>query len=85
MIKLDYDYFDYINQLETSFNANLLTRDSYEQEEDYRNAEILTYSIEEQQKTLQKYLDIFNCDGIIYCQNSGIITSVAATTGGMTG
>lgn len=86
LMKLDFHYLlDYINQLEADLNASLLTRDSYNQAEDYRSAEILNYSIEEKQKTLQKYRDIYAYSGVIYCQNPGVITSVAAVTGGMTG
>lgn len=85
LLRFDRTYLnEYICRLEAEMESDILTREDYYAAESYSAAEILTYSIDEKQRQLDKYLSISANGGAVYSDISGIITDVRAETGGLT-
>lgn len=85
LLRFDFTYLnEYIYRLQAEIDADILTREDYYASESYNAAEILSCSIDEKQRQLDKYLSISENGGVLYSDVSGIITEVRAETGGLT-
>ncbi len=86
LLKYDKEYLeDYIQKLNIEIEKDTLTRNDYYNAKAWNNAEIITYSIEDNQKKLKKYEQLLENDAEVHSEADGIITEVKVKAGDLTG
>ena len=70
--------------MQNDIDADIMTRDGFYENEDQRSAEALTKSIEAKQREIERYIDIYNNDGAVYSDWTGVVTGVTVRAGDVT-
>ena len=73
-----------IADLQNELNAELSTREGYYENEDQHSAESITNSIEEKQREIDRYTEIYNNGCNVYSSTSGVVTGVLVKAGDVT-
>ena len=85
LLRLDSEHLSRrIADLQNSLNADISTREGYYENEDQHSADTITNSIEEKQRELDRYTEIYNNGCIVYSSASGVVTGVLVRAGDVT-
>ena len=85
LLRLDSEYLSSrIADVQNSLNADISTREGYYENEDMHSAETITNNIEEKQRELDRYTEIYNNGCNVYSSASGTVISVLVKAGDVT-
>ncbi|MCR4795091.1 MAG: HlyD family efflux transporter periplasmic adaptor subunit [Ruminococcus sp.] len=73
-----------IADLQNEINADISTRDGYYDSEDQRSAEAISNHIDEKQRELDRYTEIYNNGCNVYSSAGGVVTGVPVKAGDVT-
>ena len=85
LLRLDSDYLGRrIETMQNDIDADMMSRDGLYENEEQRSAEALTKAIESKQREIERYIDIYNNDGAVYSDWTGVVTGVTVRAGDVT-
>ncbi|MDO5559943.1 MAG: biotin/lipoyl-binding protein [Oscillospiraceae bacterium] len=85
LARLDIDFLNNcISDLVNDLNADYAARDGYYDQEDTRSADAISNTIEQKERTLQRYYNVSSCSGEIYSSRAGIVTDLFIQAGAVT-
>jgi biotin carboxyl carrier protein len=85
LLRLDSDYLSrHIDDLQNEINADISTREGYYENEDQHSAETISNHIDEKQREIDRYTEIYNNGCTLYSSTAGVVTGVFVKAGDIT-